>query len=106
MRVRAIRGASGGFLFSREKEPKRALIPLYALAVAKVFRTVTWEVHVGPSIAIEGPTDFLYLNKKICGAYRKGMPHTQAHGYCATSSNNHQVRVELKFFCLLFFQEK
>ena len=57
-----IRGASGGFLFSREKEPKRALIPLYTLAVAKACHTVTRKVHVGPSIDMEGPPNFCRIH--------------------------------------------
>ncbi len=50
--------ASGGFLFSREKEAKRAFIPLYTLAGVKACHTVTQRVQVGPSITMEGPTHF------------------------------------------------
>ncbi len=56
--------ASGGFLFSREKEAKRAFDPLYTLEVVKACHTVTQNVHVGPSISMEGPTHFLIIN--IC----------------------------------------
>ena len=57
-------GASGGFLFSREKEPKRALVPLYALVVDIACHTVTKRKRVGPSIGMEGPTEFSLLGHK------------------------------------------
>ena len=73
------RGASGGFLFSREKEPKRALEPLYALVGAKASRTVTGDMRVGLSIYMESPTG-LSVGADLC--VRPSPTPAAPRGYC------------------------